>query len=192
MQRTREDCEVFFTQVAHAANELNANYYTFHGPAKLKKRKYIHNYEWIAKCLAHLNNILSSCTNGKCELAYENVHWTYFDEPEFFKELKTLSPVKACLDIKQAQQSGIDVYDYIDVMKDRIVNVHVCDYDDDGRLKLPGQGTFNFVKLCKALININYKGPLIIEVYANNYNSFSEIQDSMQYLLECINTAEQM
>ncbi len=192
MARTREDCEVFFTQVAYAASELNANYYTFHGPAKLKKRKYTHNYPWIAERLEHLNKILFDCTDGRCELAYENVHWTYFSEPEFFGELKRLSPIKGCLDIKQAKQSGIDVYDYIKVMGDRIVNVHVCDYDEEGNLKLPGQGTFDFIKLCSSLISINYNGPLIIEVYANNYNNLDEIIVSKQYLEYCINTAKKM
>ena len=189
VERTRRDSEFFFEEVCYIAKILKAKYYTFHGPARLKRTKYSLDFQWISNRLSSLNNILGSITQGECYLAYENVHWTYFNDPVFFESLKVLSPVKACLDIKQAMQSGIDLYSYIDIMKDRLVNVHLCDYNENGELRIPGRGCFDFTKLFNKLISIGYNGPLMIEVYPKDYTKFDELEESKNYLQECLNDA---
>lgn len=190
VQRTREDCEFFFKQIAFAAKCLGAKSYTFHGPALLKRRKYVHDYNWISTRLGQLNDILAKYTSDNCEIAYENVHWTYFSDPEYFKNLRNLCNIKACLDVKQAFQSGFKVNDYIEVMKDRLVNVHLCDFTAEGKLCMPGKGIFNFVQLFKSLLEIGYNGPLMIEVYSNNYEDFEEIAISKDFLENCVEIAK--
>ena len=185
-ERTRGDCEKIFKQVARDAHRLGASFYTFHGPSKFKKLPYIHNYEKIGKRVQELCDLLYFESNNTTRLSYENVHWTYFNTPEYFINLKKYTDVKACLDIKQAFLSGIDLYRYIDCMADRLVNVHLCDYDDNGKLAIPGNGTFDFVKLFSVLSEKGYTGPALIEVYANDYSSYDELGRSYDYLNECL------
>lgn len=192
MERTRIDSEFFFRQIGYIANLLGANFYTFHGPARLKKIPYNLNYKWIAERLIYLDELLHNLTNGNCKIAYENVHWTYFDTPDFYSNLKSLYATNTCLDIKQAMQSKIDTYDFIEVMGDKLANVHLCDYNLDGSLTLPGKGVFDFVKLFTKLLKNNYSGPLIIEVYPKDYMNFEELKESKKYLEECLEEAKKI
>lgn len=186
--RTREDCEYFFRQAAEAAGALGAKYYTFHGPPMLKRTPYNINYEWMGKRIKELNDVMHEYSSA--EIAYENVHWTFFNSPEFYLRLKEYVDVKATLDIKQAMQSKIAVEEYIKVMGKDLVNVHLCDYHPDGSLALPGKGSVDFVDLFRKLIEIGYNGPLIMELYAKNYDNFDEVKQSYEYLQNCVITAQ--
>ncbi len=183
--RTRLDSEKIFKQVANSAKILNAKYYTFHGLTRMKRTPYTVDYARIGKRLEELDEMFYTISGG-CHLAYENVHWTFFNSPEYFRELRKHTNVKTCLDIKQAMQSKRSVYDYIDAMGDRLANVHVCDYDEDGKLYMPGKGIFDFVKLFRRLQDIGYNGPIIMELYAGNYKNYDEIKEGYEYLQECI------
>ena len=127
--------------------------------------------------------------NG-CKLAYENVHLTLFNFPEFYNNIKKYTNVNTCLDIKQAMQSKYSVYDYIDAMGDNLVNVHLCDYDENGNLYVPGKGNFDFVKLFKYLKDKGYNGPLLMELYAGNYMKYDEIIQGYEYLKNCLEKAK--
>ncbi|MCL2631095.1 MAG: sugar phosphate isomerase/epimerase [Firmicutes bacterium] len=188
-ERTRTDCEFFYKQTAHVAKVLNAKYYVFHGPARLGKRVYNINYETFGARCTVLNGMLKELGGG-CELLYENVHWAFFSSPDFYLNLKKHTEIGACLDIKQAMQSGISVYDYINAMGGRLKNVHLCDFDDNGKLLMPGKGTFDFVKLFRTLYSIGYNGPLMIEVYSGAYQDFNEIKDSVNFLNDCLRKAK--
>ncbi len=186
--RTREDCEFFFRQAADAAARLDAKYYTFHGPPRLKRTPYNINYEWMGKRINELNDIMHEYSNA--EIAYENVHWTFFSCPEFLDKLKQYTNVKVTLDIKQAMQSKYSVDDYLQVMGNRLVNVHLCDYYKDGSLALPGQGSVDFTELFRKLLSIGYDGPLLMELYARNYDNFDQVKQSYEYLQNCVNIAQ--
>ncbi len=186
--RTREDCEFFFKQAAEAAGLLGAKYYTFHGTPMMKKTPYNINYEWMGRRLKELNGIMHEY--GDAEIAYENVHWTFFNTPEFFRRLSEYVDVKATLDIKQAMQSKISVDEYINVMNKSLVNVHLCDYYADGNLTLPGKGSVDFTDLFRKLMAIGYDGPVLMELYARNYDSFDEVKRSYEYLQNCVINAQ--
>ena len=186
--RTREDCEFFFRQASEAGARLDAKYYTFHGPPRLKRTPYNINYEWMGKRISELNAIMREY-GGVCQLAYENVHWTFFSNPEFFEKLKEIVDIKATLDIKQAMQSKIPVEDYIKVMGKDLVTVHLCDYHNDGSLALPGKGSVDFVDLFRKLLEVGYDGPLLMELYARNYDNFDQVERSYEYLQKCVNIA---
>lgn len=182
--RTREDSEVFFKKIAVAAAILNAKYYTFHGLTIMKRTPYKIDFRRIGGRLDELDNMLSDLS-GCCRLAYENVHWTCFNTPQYFTEMKQYSSVHTCLDIKQAMQSGYSMYEYIDEMGERLANVHVCDYDENGGLAVPGKGTVDFVELFDYLLDAGYTGPVIMELYAGNYKSYDEVAKGYEYLCEC-------
>ncbi|HHX48946.1 MAG TPA: sugar phosphate isomerase/epimerase [Clostridiales bacterium] len=189
VKRTFDDALEYFKLIANAAKKTQAKYYTFHGPMKLKKKTYHLDYQYLGERITLLNNIIKDITLNKCEIAYENVHWTYFDNPNFYTTLRKNCNVSCCLDIKQAFQSKISVYDYIESMKDGLKNIHICDYNDDGELKLPGEGIFDFVSFFEFLYSIQYKGPIILELYAYNYSNINEIGKSLEYLKKCLEIA---
>jgi sugar phosphate isomerase/epimerase len=68
--------------------------------------------------------------------------------------------------------------------------VHLCDYNEDGSLALPGKGSFDFTKLFYTLLEMGYKGDAIIEVYPENYNTFDELVRCYDYLNQCLYNAK--
>lgn len=178
--RTKKDAETLFDKVIATANKLGAKYYTFHGPARLKKKEYRFDYEKLGNRFNELNE---RAGKYNVKLAYENVHWTFFNEPDY---LKTLLPycrdLKTVLDIKQAMQNKIDYNSFLEVMGNTLVNVHICDYDDKGKLCMPGKGIFDFKKLFTRLEDSGYCGPVTIELYADGYTNFDEIKTCVDYL----------
>ena len=179
--RTREDCEFFFRQAAEAGARLNANYYTFHGPPRLKRTPYNINYDWMGKRLKELNSIMLEY-GGRCQIAYENVHWTFFSNPEFFEKLKEKVDIKATLDIKQARQSGIEYAEYIKEMNKDIVTVHLSDVDENGKMCLPGKGVTDFKDLFARLQGVGFDGALLIEAYQSDFETFDELFKSLDYV----------
>ena len=185
--RTRGDAYHWADRVLSNGEILGAKYYTFHGATLLKRIKYVFNYDDLG---AKVNDIIDLCESHGIELCYENVHWAYFSTPEYFRNLRDRCPrLRTCLDIKQAMQSHIDYREFIKVMEGRISNVHLCDYFDDGKLAMPGKGTVDFVELFRMLRDYGYDDTALLEVYSRDYNEFSELKDSYEYLLECADKA---
>lgn len=190
--RTRSDCEFFFKQAAVVAKKVGASYYTFHGPAMLRGRKYNTDFNAFGKRVDELCDMLSEFGDG-CVLTYENVSWAHFCKPEFFEKLKeTSSKVGACLDIKQAMQSGYNAIDFLPAVEGRLKTVHISDYDQNGRILVPGKGIFNYIEFFAGLIDINFDGNLIIELYPDNYKSYDEIIEGREYLKTCLKKAERI
>lgn len=183
--RTRNDAEIIFKKVLEVGRKIGARYYTFHGSTRLKKSTVIDTAA-IGKRMRELGD---TALGYGIELCFENVHWAAFDSPEFFREVKEYAPnIGAVLDIKQAWQSGYDWRDYLSVMGDRIRNVHISDVSD-GRIKMAGKGDFPFKELVARLKAQNYDGPLILEQYPKDYDSFDEIAESVNYMKKIIGGA---
>lgn len=185
--RAVEDAEVIFRGLLGTAKILGAHNYTFHGPAKLKNKPYNHNYDRLGSVANRL------CDIGEeydISINYENVHWAFFNVPEYFLNLKSRCPrLGATLDIKQAIQSGYSYIDYLDVVKDRLKTVHVCDVDNDRRMLLPGQGGMDYVDMFKRLNDVGFDGAVIMEVYPESYNNFDEIKNAFDFLMMCADKA---
>lgn len=178
--RTRKDAEDLFDKVIGTAQRLNAKYYTFHGPTRLKKKEYNIDYKLIGERLLELNE---KANKKNINIAYENVHWTFFNIPQYFEKLRPYCKgISTVLDIKQAMQIGIDYNSFLDVMGDTLVNVHICDYDEKGKLCMPGKGVFDFKKLFSRLREMGYNGVVTIELYADAYSLFDDIKGCIEYL----------
>lgn len=185
--RAFDDAFATFKKVCAIASQVGANSYTFHGATMLKKINYNFNYPHISK---RVNLLTDTAKEYGIKFCYENVHWAYFCCPEYFKVLKEMCPDLGCvLDIKQAMQSGIDYKDYLDVMKGRLNTVHLCDFDENRKLAIPGRGKFDFVEFFKRLMESGYDGVCLMEVYAKDYSIDSELKEAYEYLKSCYDKA---
>jgi sugar phosphate isomerase/epimerase len=181
--RTRFDGEYYFKKVLRAAQIIGAKYYTFHGQARLKKTAKL-DMNWVGPRTQELWRL----ANGYgVELCFENVHWASFNSPDFFAQVKENSPdIKACLDIKQAMQSGVSYSDYLEVMGERLKTVHISDYDENGNTCLLGEGIFDFKTLFSRLVDMGYDGPVIIEQYSRDYTDIAHLKRGAEYIREIL------
>ena len=186
VERARKDCEHILAKVARAAQTVGARYYTFHGPAMLRRVKYSLDYERIGKRVEELCSFVDKKSGHTTSLCYENVHWCYFNKPDFITDILPYAPsVKTCLDVKQAIQSGYKPEEFALAMKDRLTNVHLCDYNID-KTALPGKGTFDFERFFDYILSMGYKGDAMIEVYSGDYLSYDELMTSYEYVNNCL------
>lgn len=178
--RTREDAEEWLYFVLNNAKAMGAKYYTFHGIPKLKSKAYHVDFATLGPKVKSINDI---CQMYGVRLCYENVHWSLYDKPGFFRQLAPYDPqLRATLDIKQAMQANADYRDFLQDMGDRLATVHVCDYDREGRLCLPAKGIFDFKELFCRLADQGFEGAVLIEAYEKDYQQECELKDSLDYL----------
>ena len=71
-----------------------------------------------------------------------------------------------------------------------LTTVHLCDYDEDRKLYIPGKGKFDFVELFKRLLDLGFNGSCLMEVYPQGYSTFEQLKESYNYLLECLDKAK--
>lgn len=181
-ERTFRDAEAMFRDTLQTAQKLNAACYTFHGVARLKKKAYQLDYAAVGE---RTNRLIGICEEYGVSLCYENVHWAYYAFPGFFKELFRYCPkLCACLDIKQAMQSGADYKKYLEDMGERLRTVHICDYDENGKLTLPGKGIFPFRELFAILRDYPKDLPVLLELYSDDYRDLSEVRRCYEWVAD--------
>lgn len=181
-KRQREDAQSILIKALKSASNFSPNTYTFHGTAIRRGSMPYVNFSALAEPLTELLNI---CNNYGIKLAWENVSWGLYENPQFAREIivNTKSDdVYFTLDIKQALKSGHDPIEYAKIMDKRLMNVHLCDLDENGYPCLPGKGVYDFHKFANCLKSINYKGPLILEVYRSNFSDMDELLETVDNL----------
>ncbi|EJO5348423.1 sugar phosphate isomerase/epimerase [Clostridium botulinum] len=178
-KRRQRDMLKIFKKVCRAGRLLNANYYTFHGMRRSNLLDL--DMDYITDVYNELNYIANE---EGVKLAQENVAWCMSSDIEFLHILneKCRTNMYYTLDIKQAFKIGKNPIEYINVMGNKIVNVHINDRDDTNICLLPGRGNKNLKKICCKLKEIGYNNVYTIEVYNDNYSSYSEITHSKDFL----------
>jgi sugar phosphate isomerase/epimerase len=182
-QRARQEAEDIYKQVIEAAAELGAGVYVFHGPPNLKRaKKNKLNYEHIANTIGPLADIAKA--HG-VKMAWENVHWCWYAEPDFADNLLKLPGTENLyftLDIKQAALAGFAPGQYLKPTAGKLANVHICDcaYSEErgGVPALPFKGCIDFDSFKRELDSTGYNGGMILEVYANNYSDICELKEN--------------
>lgn len=171
-ERRRSDCRKIFTKICRAGEILGAKFYTFHG-MKLGLLK-DSDMRFTAGIYDELSQIAGEHGIKLCQ---ENVSWCMSSNPDYLSNLmeRCRLPVSFTLDIKQAYKAGLEPVKYIEVMGDRIANVHINDRDEGSVCLLPGRGTVNYAGLFQELKEYGYRGDIIIEVYRENYKSYEEL-----------------
>ena len=178
-ERRRKDSLEIFKNICKATNKLGAFSYTFHGMRKqefntINKKEILDIYNELAY-IARENNIY---------LSQENVSWCMSSDIEFLKYLKNniKYDIKFTCDIKQAYKSNENPLHYIDIMGKDLVNFHINDRDEKSICLLPGKGRVNYKPIIEKLKTLDYKGPLIIEVYRDNFKTYEELKDVKDFI----------
>lgn len=176
-ERRRNDALKSYEKVLKAASALGCDIYTFHGDRRADDYNTI-DFAHYGRCFDLLADMAEAYG---VRLAWENVAWCQSSRPEFIKTIKEItksSSLKHTLDIKQAKRAGVSPYEYIDVMGDDLVNLHLNDNTDTNTCMLPGEGAVDFVALFDYLKEKGYKGRGIIEVYNSNFKSLDQLKNS--------------
>ena len=179
--RVKKDAYDWLDKAMRSAQILGAEYYTFHGIARIK-RTFQDDFDRIAPLT---QEVYDFCARYKIKLAFENVEWAYYNRPSVFARLKKDCPaLYGVLDIKQARISGYDYREYLREMGSSLVTVHVSDIDEGGKMCLPGRGTFDFDELYRLLAEVGFRGAVLIESYSGDFKEVKELKDSYEFLLE--------
>ncbi len=179
--RVKADAYYFLERAMRSAQILGAKYYTFHGLARIKRTF----KEDIPRVARLTEEIAAFCKKFGVTLAYENVEWAFYNRPGIFRELKAACPALAgVLDVKQARISGYDYFAYLEEMGASLSHVHVSDITADGKMCLPGQGTFDFDELFARLQDVGFQGSVLIENYGGDYRDFGEVKRAYEFLAE--------
>jgi xylose isomerase domain protein TIM barrel len=182
VDRTRYDAEVILKKVLANAQKMGAHYYTFHATTRLKVTSKIN----VDDFAYHITRIGDIAKQYNVQICLENVHWAAFNSPNFFRELKPkITNIGTVLDIKQARQSGFDWREYIDVMGNTIRNIHISDVKNN-QTALVGTGEFPFKELIARLRDVGYDGSLIIEQYPEDYDTYDQLKDAVEFIKSLI------
>jgi sugar phosphate isomerase/epimerase len=178
-ERRRDDFFRIFKDFVRFGNILGAKVYTFHGLVsnhgnKIQMKDIIYVYE----------KMIDAAGEQGISIGQENVSWCLSGDIEYLKRLKdgVRGPLKFTLDIKQAVKAGRSPYDYLEIYGTDLVNLHLNDNDRDHTCLLPGKGTFDYNELKERLGRAGYRGPGIIEVYRDNYDTVEDLARSRRLL----------
>lgn len=185
--RARADAYAWLEKVLDSANILGAKHYTFHGIARVKRASRSGENDNIARMIEQFRPLVQACEARGVRLCLENVEWATYNRAGFFSLLKNELPsLLGVLDIKQARISQYPYEAYIQDMGSRLAYAHISDIDENGKIRLPGQGKFDFETLIKRLKDIGFDGALLIEVYTDDYDGVKQLQTACAYLDELL------
>ncbi|MBQ2990390.1 MAG: sugar phosphate isomerase/epimerase [Clostridia bacterium] len=180
--RQRSDAFDVLRRVLDAGCALGAKAYVYHGRNTPRNEVLPWNLQLNADMLGPM---CEEAAQRGMVIAWENVCWCQLTVPERAREAReALKDVRFTLDIKQAMKAGCNPIDFVQAMGDRLINVHVCDWDAQGKLCLPGEGTFDFAGLACALLAVGYSGPVVIEPYLALIKSDEALERSIRYIKE--------
>ncbi|MDR3318612.1 MAG: sugar phosphate isomerase/epimerase [Clostridiales bacterium] len=178
--RVRNDAESVLKKVMESAVTLGAGYYTFHGQYRMKRFKSEINLDALG---AGVNRVIDIAEGFGITVSYENVHYAYSAEPDFFRIIKERCPRLAfTLDVKQAMQAYHLPREYLKTMGGSISTVHVCDVTADNVPVLPGRGVVDFKEFFAELSGAGVDVPVLLEVYADNYRTADELRGCFELI----------
>lgn len=185
-QRQKRDAFDVFRRVLDAGAALGTKTYVYHGRNTPQLSPIPWNLQWNIEAIAPM---CEEAEKRGMVIGWENVFWCQLTEPSRVLEAKKALPqVRFTLDIKQAMRAGCDPVDFVFAMGDQLCNVHVCDWDEEGKLCLPGEGAFDFDRLFDALEEVGYPGPVILEPYLKLIRDRSALLNSLAFLRKKMET----
>lgn len=175
-ERRVDDMIDFYKNYFEAAAFLGADILVVHGDRlfRVEDNVYIDRFARLAEV-------------GKSygvRVAQENVNLHRSASVRFIAEMRRQLCDLAyfVFDIKQAVRAGIDPLEMLETMGERLIHIHANDNMPEKDCMLPGAGMTDYKKIA-ALINEKGLDPdWIIEVYRHDYQEYSEIGRSLDWL----------
>lgn len=162
--RQRKDAEERFLRVLDACAELGASHYVYHGRNTPQLSALPFDPQRNAEVVGRM---CEQAAERGLRIAWENVYWCQLTTPERAEEMRKLLPeVRFTLDNKQAMRAGADPFAFLPAMGSALCNVHLCDYDESGKLSMPGEGTFPFRRFFRELGKTRGSCFVILEPYS--------------------------
>ncbi len=158
---------------------LGADIFVIHGSKSVTK----FTLEEYCKRFTHL---IEMGKNYGVRVCHENVVHHRCESPEYMKMMKDLigPDFKIVLDTKQALRAGYTPYDFIDLLHDDIVHVHISDFNEKADCVTPFKGNFDFLNFFTSMSKYGYKGKYIIELYNWSYENKDEIVEAYKKLAD--------
>lgn len=164
-------------------NILDAEIFVFHGDDKLNPMCNDVVYERYHK-------LFQVGKEFGITVAHENVDRCKGYDINFFVEMKKQlkDDMKLVFDNKQAVRGGVDYKEFIEILGEHIVHVHLTDNLSQKDCCLPiGRGSVDFIDLISRLKDKNFNQAILIELYNNVLTSNVEINDSYKKIIEICN-----
>jgi sugar phosphate isomerase/epimerase len=166
-------------------SELNARVFVVHGALATSKCS-------DARYCERFYKLIETGREFGVTVAQENVCYCKSAETEFLKYLNRELGRDAAfvLDLKQARRSGVCPFEIVDALRDKIVHLHLSDFCADADCLPIGDGGFDFARLFDKLREVGYKGGAVVELYRENYNDYSQLEQSVRRLERIIKNKE--
>ena len=185
--RVKADAYGWLDKVLESANCLGAPYYSFHGTSRVKKASRSGQNDDFPSMIQGFEELTAHCLSRGVTLCLENVEWSTYNRVGVFSKIAAAVPALCgVLDIKQARISEYPYEEYLQEMGERLAHVHISDVDERGKIRLPGQGIFDFDTLVKRLKDVGFDGALLIEVYKNDYEDVAQLKTACDYVNEIL------
>lgn len=182
--RRTEDGLRQYTRYFAAAERLGARYFTFHGERSVIRDR---NASDISRKMEVYHRLCGLAADHGLILAQENVAWCKSENPSYLRMLYDRVPeLGFTLDLKQAHRAGHQWSEYLDAVGDRVVNIHINDFDSTRSCLLPGEGAMNYAAFFDHLRRLEYDNQVLIEVYRTNFENGAQLQHSVNFLKDCI------
>lgn len=182
-ERRTDDSIEFYKRFFDAANALGAELIVLHG-GKSRKR---YTPELYAENYLKLHN---AAIKEGVYIAHENVNNCLCSDPHYMKRVADLvgNEFKMVLDIKQCRRTNQSEFEFIDLLGEKIAQVHLSDGTAEHDCLAPGAGEYDFARLFKALKAHGYDNTAVIELYRDNFKDENDIKTSLEYLNNIIET----
>lgn len=177
-ERRYTDILPLYDRLFEVTARLGADIFVFHGakiPGSISDEEY-------CKRFAHLIEMGKKYGVRVCQ---ENVVHHRSESPAYLKMMKESigENFSVVLDIKQAHRAGYTPYEFIDVLGESIIHVHISDRNEEKDCIPPLTGEFDFPKLFREMEKTGYNGKYIIELYYWSYETKEEIVESYNKLI---------
>lgn len=175
-RRTQEAFE-FYRRYMAAAAYLGGKYVVIHGQplghGKLSDQEYWERFGELYR-LGDQEGVYP---------AQENVRQHRSSDPAFIAGMGEYlgDSCAFVLDVKQCRLSQVEEQEMIRAMGNRLVHVHMSDWDTGRPCLLPGAGQGDFSKLRQILEENSFSGTVVTEVYRSNFTEPEELKNSLYF-----------
>ena len=163
-------------------NDLGAKIFVLHGA--LKSANFLKSPDGEKLYLERYSMLHELGKKRGITVAQENVSYCKSGDPDFLRRMHDQLGEECAfvLDVKQVIRSGLDVFEVMDIMADRLVHCHLSDHTPDRDCIPVGKGELDFAGFAQKLKARNYGGGIILELYSNGFSSLSQLKESVEYM----------